>query len=109
MNFYVGSFGPQYGDPIATLTAFDRLSLEELLDRAVEDEIALCASLCNIEHNAESPTEDCSLCNADVVSYGAWYTPSPVRSGIVGSFGELLRLVRQMRIHPNGVGVLARW
>lgn len=103
LNIYIGSYGPRYSDPIGTYAGLTRESVEDAIDRAIAYEREELPGYCDLEHPADGEEADCSLCNPDIVSFGAW----PVRSGRM-TFRELLATMRELRADPSRVVALER-
>lgn len=106
MQLYAGSYGHRFSDPTTTLVGFSAESVQSAVDEAVEYELHELSNYC--EHDRilgadtctsmgecdECGSDTCSLCNADIVTYGVW----PVyRVSDLGGLRKTIDIVRELR------------
>jgi len=77
-TYYAASYGPRYGDPVATIVALEPLhelrpsliqdKVNEANERSAQFEMAEYPGYCDTDHSEDgSPSiDDCSLCTPDI-------------------------------------------
>ncbi len=83
-TYYAASYGPRYGDSVATMVALEPLHelrpslirdrVNEVNERAARYEISELPGYCDIEHGDEGEIsiDDCSLCTPDISIFDAY-------------------------------------
>lgn len=91
---WAASYGYRYNDPLGTFYAADehRVTLE--VEAAIDHELAERPGYCEQEHSNDNPIEHCSLCNPDIVEYGAFQVLSVDE---LGGFTKALEIAREIR------------
>lgn len=84
-TYFAASYGPRFGDPVATFVALDPSSnhivqsstgmkCEAAVEKAITFELEDMPGYCDLNHDApdEIGRSECSLCEPDITTSGAW-------------------------------------
>lgn len=104
MELYAGSYGHRYSDTLDALVGLSAEAVQTAVDEAVEYELRYLADSCMHDgpssgctadgYCAECDSDSCSLCNAEIVTYGIW----PIyRVSDLGGLRKTIDIVRDLR------------
>lgn len=83
-RYFVGSYGPRYGDPLETFIGFHYSAVAECLEDACSKERDYGRNMCHIDHDADDTIyeDECENCDPPLAIWGPFDESDPIAMGI---------------------------